>query len=29
MELRKTEDKMTKKTSTRKPQEKEDVFYVR
>jgi len=29
MELRKTEDKMIKKTSTRKPQEKEDVFYVR
>ena len=29
MELRKREDKMIKKTSTRKPQEKEDVFYVR
>ncbi len=29
MELRKREDRTTKKTPTRKPQEKEDVFYVR
>jgi hypothetical protein len=29
MELRKREDKMTKKTSTKKPQEKEDIFYVK
>lgn len=29
MELRKREDRTTTKTPTRKPQEKEDVFYVR
>jgi len=29
MELRKREDTMTEKPSTKKPQEKEDIFYVR
>jgi hypothetical protein len=29
MELRKSEDRTTKKTPTRKSQEKEDMFYVR
>ncbi len=29
MELRKRENKMTKKTSTKKPREKEDIFYVK
>jgi uncharacterized protein YdhG (YjbR/CyaY superfamily) len=29
MELRKRENKLTKKTSTKKPQEKEDIFYVK